>query len=92
MIPHSEEAVQVTQHFANHFIRFGVVTSYYRFHFVMIYLAICGSTHHRNHSFVEIYSKSLIIRKLHTSFLLLSVTLLMATCIQANAIFFYAIM
>jgi hypothetical protein len=25
MIPHSEDAVQVTQHFANHFIRFVIV-------------------------------------------------------------------
>jgi hypothetical protein len=33
MIPHSEDAIQVTQHFANHFIRFVVVTSYYRFQF-----------------------------------------------------------
>jgi len=33
MIPHSEDAVQVTQHFANHFIRFVVVTSYCRFQF-----------------------------------------------------------
>jgi len=33
MIPHSEDAVQVTQHFANHFIRFVVVgwNLYYTF-------------------------------------------------------------
>jgi len=73
VIPHSEDAVQVTQHFANHFIRFVVVGCNLLFIHLKLgntsFGVISGSTHHL---YVEMYQKLI---KHYTPFLLLPVTL-----------------
>jgi hypothetical protein len=78
MIPHSEDAVQVTQHFANHFIRFVVVgcNIYYTFQVGNTssgYFRMYPPGHHLYRSFVEMYQK-LIKHYIH--FLWLLITLL----------------
>jgi hypothetical protein len=70
MIPHSEDAVQVTQHFANHFIRFVVVGCNL---YCTFQVGNISSGYPLYHYFVEMCQK---LMKDYRPFLWLSVTLL----------------
>jgi len=92
VIPHSKDAVQVTQHFANHFIRFVVVGCnllFIHLKLAILHLVISGSTHHLLFFFVcvEIYQKLI---KHYTPFVMLPIrlSLLNAGLLPLKLLFF----
>lgn len=52
MIPHSEDAIQVTQHFANHFIRFVVVGFNFYYYTIQVGSTSCWFKHMQERTLV----------------------------------------